>query len=108
MGYWTIRWGWADTAHATELQPGFCSVVRIERSGRGMRRYGALYRISGETSSSAELTSGGDKSDRLLGRFLAQLIDPLGQGLLVGRDLHQFGDIVNGFRRVTGTVLELC
>ncbi len=27
--------GWADTAHATELQPSFCSVVRIERSGRG-------------------------------------------------------------------------
>ena len=23
--------GWADTAHATELQSGFCSVVRIER-----------------------------------------------------------------------------
>ncbi len=27
--------GWADTAHATELQSGFCSVVRIGRSGRG-------------------------------------------------------------------------
>ena len=28
-------WGWADTAHATELQPGFCSVVRIGRFGPG-------------------------------------------------------------------------
>ena len=27
--------GWADTAHSTELQSGFCSVVRIGRSGRG-------------------------------------------------------------------------
>ena len=26
--------GWADTAHATELQPVFCSVVRIGRFGR--------------------------------------------------------------------------
>ena len=27
--------GWADTAHATELQPVFCSVVRIGRFGPG-------------------------------------------------------------------------
>ncbi len=27
--------GWADTAHTTELQSDFCSVVRIGRSGRG-------------------------------------------------------------------------
>ncbi len=27
--------GWADTAHTTEMQSGFCSVVRIGRSGRG-------------------------------------------------------------------------
>ncbi len=45
--------GWADTAHATELQLAcprmvsiFCSVVRIGRSGRGMGRYGPHYRTT--------------------------------------------------------------
>ena len=27
--------GWADTAHATELQPVFCRVIRIGRFGPG-------------------------------------------------------------------------
>ncbi len=38
--------GWADTAHATELQSIFCSVVRIGRSEPGMGRYGPHYRTA--------------------------------------------------------------
>ncbi len=35
--------GWADTAHTTELQPVFCSVVRIGRFGPGLGERMRIY-----------------------------------------------------------------
>ena len=58
--------GWADTAHTTELRSGFCSVVRIGRSG-------------------------GEKSDRLLDIFLRKMSLCTDDFLVEGAGMGRYG-----------------